>query len=485
MKAGTPLAIAIVLAGSIAASADALRAIPGLAGAAQNHAATLVSALSDLQLAQRLASVKRLAEPVEIAFELQHGVPLVKPKLQTTTNLETAWNSALIANGYAPTTTDRIAIRDAATKLPTAFAGSLATILSAQTACANIASTERAKLTPNELSYFLDNALEPNADAKTQAKLATIGAKIDERPIQACGATLLDIIEIQIPIMQTSAPDVWPLPPMTCTETGTGGGLIRIGTMGNDVYCGTPMVTAFSFDPDGSDEYRNAPGSGIGVPASIGLDLAGVDRYSTMQGIGSVGIGILVEVGANDYFSSGGSMGAAGKGLGFLADLEGNDLFECFNFCLGVANSAGIGILYDAAGDDVYQTERTGMALSNEQGTSLFIDLAGSDDYSVGNEGLGGGQGVGQGGIAFFIDGGQVKDWYRMKGTASNQGFASGNGRGVFADFGGADDYLNNSQGDNDDQWPPAPNNGQARGIDCQSTGTDPISCLTIVTNDD
>ena len=111
--------------------------------------------------------------------------------------------------------------------------------------------------------------------------------------------------------------------------------------------------------------------------ASLHLDLAGDDVYGrrqapsfpdstctadpvarriATQGVGFVGVGMLVDAGGDDRYVGKTLTQGAGHlgGVGVLRDLAGDDRYLAIRSAQGVAVLGGVGVLVDEAGDDRY-----------------------------------------------------------------------------------------------------------------------------------
>lgn len=122
--------------------------------------------------------------------------------------------------------------------------------------------------------------------------------------------------------------------------------VFALGGPGADLFT---HDVALSLDVGGDDTYRNnAGGNGVLVvpgvthecvssmtlPAAALVDVAGDDRYVGERNCGSNGGGFF--------------------GAGFLADLEGDDVYRAGSAGVNGGGNHGAGFLLDASGDDVY-----------------------------------------------------------------------------------------------------------------------------------
>lgn len=135
---------------------------------------------------------------------------------------------------------------------------------------------------------------------------------------------------------------------------------VLVDASGDDLY--TPETADIeSSTTSRFDAFANDPGftQGLGlVGVGVLIDGAGADRYTSTvyaQGCGIVGVGILHDLdGADDY-----RLGANGQGHGFL----------------------GIGLHVDATGDDRYGVYTVGQGAGKSYGHGALIDMDGTDTY--------------------------------------------------------------------------------------------------------
>lgn len=178
-------------------------------------------------------------------------------------------------------------------------------------------------------------------------------------------------------------------------------------------------------------EYEDAA---VSITASLAIDVAGDDTYGVyktpsgkggsrdhlctqgplvrrivVQGSGSGGIGMLVDLAGNDAYR--GKTLAQGnghvQGVGVLFDATGNDRYTAIRSAQGSSVLQGVGVQVDLAGDDVHEMkappggiwnvdrnrcdagERLAMGASVIQGASLFLEASGNDVYDVDSQALG------------------------------------------------------------------------------------------------
>jgi hypothetical protein len=188
------------------------------------------------------------------------------------------------------------------------------------------------------------------------------------------------------------------------TYTGTNSCLI-IDAKGDDRYFGAQGATS-SFencssvviDIEGNDIYLNKEkkqcfGAGI-LGLGIVADLAGNDIYESVdntQGAGIMGVGLLIDYAGNDSRKSMYMCQGAGTfGVGVLVDFDGKDVNECYGYGQGYGYTRGFGLMYDKNGDDVYIANDTDIISPSAQNPKHNTSMA---------------QGVGNGRRADFLDG--------------------------------------------------------------------------------
>jgi len=176
----------------------------------------------------------------------------------------------------------------------------------------------------------------------------------------------------------------------------------------------------------------------------MNVDVSGDDTYSNLlgQGVGLVGVGVLVDgSGADTYFALIGQ-GFGALGAGVLDDLSGNDTYGALAFGHGAGLVAGVGVLADGGGNDKY-TSLAGSQGISIVGAGVLVDQSGNDLYRC----LAICQGTGLGGVGAVIDGGG-NDVYtgielfgiRIPGVL-NQAAGMLAGAGAVIDLGGNDTY--------------------------------------------
>ncbi len=184
------------------------------------------------------------------------------------------------------------------------------------------------------------------------------------------------------------------------------GGIVVIGTAGDDVHERTPVRNGEIFviiEPGGDDLYRGSDVVLHGLSAI--LDFGGNDRYESdgpAWAAAVAGASLLLDVAGDDAYAAGDfAQGAALAGIGALIDLEGDDSYRLRAFGQGLGLAGGTGILWDRAGNDRYaatglpdaydrggtlsfaQGAAVGVRTGMGGGTGILRDDAGDDDYEA------------------------------------------------------------------------------------------------------
>lgn len=186
-------------------------------------------------------------------------------------------------------------------------------------------------------------------------------------------------------------------------------GRFVVAGFGNDTHT---EDAAFLVDLGGNDTYTNNAG-GTGSSAmrvAVCVDHRGNDAYRTpnrnyTQGFGFLGVGILADVAGNDvYEGKHFCQGAGIMGTGLQYDKSGDDKYIAHAFNQGAA-IFGIGMLLDMTGEDYYDTATLGQGGASTLGFGILCDMAGDDRYHLsigaGKDALGS-AGYGQGGALSF-----------------------------------------------------------------------------------
>lgn len=218
----------------------------------------------------------------------------------------------------------------------------------------------------------------------------------------------------------------------------------------------------------GSDRYRmDAVGEGFGLfGVGMLLDPDGDDWYKIGvmgQGAGRTkGLGWLVDGKGNDIYQAGGLIlntplfddvyyseaqgfgigfrddaGGVPGGVGLLTDGAGNDNYLAETYCQAASYWFSVGSLYDAAGQDNYRAYHYAQSSAMHLTSAYLFDVAGDDGYLTQ---YGAAQGIGHDyGLAFFLDR-AGNDVYAARDARPGTGVS--NGIGIFVDSDGIDRYA-------------------------------------------
>jgi hypothetical protein len=181
----------------------------------------------------------------------------------------------------------------------------------------------------------------------------------------------------------------------------------------DDHYLTLSQGCAFGYRPDysggiglliesgGNDLYSSDIfGQGVGYWFCAGaiLDRAGHDCYRSYQYAQGAGIhlafGLLSDESGDDYYVSKGVSQGCGHdlSLGLLADFSGNDCYTAVDLSQGAGSANGTGIIYDADGADSYSSKSKvnvsgyGDYRREFGSVGLAIDARGTDFYSARGE---------------------------------------------------------------------------------------------------
>ena len=245
------------------------------------------------------------------------------------------------------------------------------------------------------------------------------------------GATTRPDIGVSL-CLDLSGDDVYEYDSITCPSQGAGllGCGILYDAYGNDRYVAKQFAqgagffgTGVLYDGDGCDEYiLEVSGQGAGFFGhGLALDSGEGDDYYQIygegQGFGGCnGIGVLANWSGDDHYyaepmsevvnrgdyhsehsinvSNAQGVGAGRRGdgtdghswaggLGFIADIHGNDTYEAGNFSLGTGYWFGTGLMYDKNGDDLYKSVYFTQASGAHYCIGAIIDESGDDVHDM------------------------------------------------------------------------------------------------------
>ncbi len=218
----------------------------------------------------------------------------------------------------------------------------------------------------------------------------------------------------------------------TCPSQGAGvlGCGILYDAFGDDTYHAKQLAqgagffgTGVIYDGDGADEYIMEEsgqgagffGHGLALDSGEGDDYYGI--YGEGQGFGGCyGVGVIANWSGDDHYyaepyanvvdrgdyhsgfeinvSNAQGVGAGRRGdgtdghswaggLGFIADIHGNDIYEAGNFSLGTGYWFGTGLMYDKEGDDLYKSVYFTQASGAHYCIGAIVDESGDDRHDL------------------------------------------------------------------------------------------------------
>ncbi len=275
-------------------------------------------------------------------------------------------------------------------------------------------------------------------------------------------------------LIDVSGDDLYDVPDLSVGAAVAGIG-VALDLGGNDVFRGRSLcfgaalagVGVFS-KTGGDDDYRSSAMAQGFAWYGVGIcrDTAGRDRYeASLNAQGSAGprgVGWLADLAGNDTYRAGGAAvhsplfdtvhysksqgfgtgiredtGGIGGGVGLLSDLGGDDSYLGETFCQAASYWFAVGSLYDKSGHDTYRAYHYGQSSAMHFCGAFLFDLAGDDAYSVS---FGAAHGIGHDyGVAFFLDR-AGDDIYSARD--SRPGIGNANGLGIFLESAGDDRYA-------------------------------------------
>lgn len=301
----------------------------------------------------------------------------------------------------------------------------------------------------------------------------------DNAALRAAASGLSETVDAVLPILQAFAdrlptvsaplgvpplvnlPPVLVLDPLGVATDFTKDAVLALDLGGDDLYDmnagGSIIGIIHTADPatcqvNGANivsvgcEYHDAI---VSITAALAIDVGGNDRYgvrktpqfqdASCQTSTPIIRRIVMQ-------------GAGSGGLGMLVDVSGNDVYDAKTLSQGHGHISGVGVLVDMAGDDSYTAIRSSQGSGVLGGSGVFADLGGRDTHTFAAP---------AGGI-FNVDSGQCDAtarlglgaaavaatgyFYEHEGDDSYKispiGLGEANlGHGVFVDRAGTDNY--------------------------------------------
>lgn len=184
-----------------------------------------------------------------------------------------------------------------------------------------------------------------------------------------------------------------PAPSRHAFDTPLGRVVLRLDASNDTLESAAPVHHLLIVDLGGNDRY----GEGLSIggmrwPAQLVIDAAGNDTYATPSldscsfGGGVCGASLLLDLAGDDTYVAGlVAQGAGLFGAGMLVDGGGNDSYEAIGIAQG-AGVEGIGLLQDRGGNDRYLAWMRAQGLGENSGAGTLFDEDGDDNYTLDNE---------------------------------------------------------------------------------------------------
>ena len=314
---------------------------------------------------------------------------------------------------------------------------------------------------PEKFDAIFRSATDLAFDYRVDNTTRTLIEKIDMTRLFGGGIiiarALQDILRVQLPAAEAKREFAfrWNSPLGLICLNGAqantyedGDYLLIIDTAGNDRYLGGATT-------------RNAA-----HPVSILIDHEGNDTYissKTAFAVGILGYGFLADLDGNDLYQANAGIAASSAGVGMLLDKNGDDRYTVHRYGEAAA-TLGFAILNDLRGNDRYYCVQAGQAFAQVGACAVLTDSTGNDFYEAeterivypspqtkkANASVAQGCGIGRrahpgdgyslaGGIAVLVDG--AGDDTYISGVFG-QGVGYWYGIGILTDFGGNDRYT-------------------------------------------
>jgi len=318
------------------------------------------------------------------------------------------------------------------------------------------------------------DALAADAPNLVPARDVALARTVDTAALVAAARVLDSTARAELPVLTrygqahaaasaTGSPNTGASNSGSCSRPGPiycdSNNLVEIWGTGNDTYTSN-SVAKIRIDLGGNDTYHDQTATAVGdaskcdvqhpslpcvqaLGTKMNIDVSGNDHYVTQigQGVGELGVGVLVDGAGADTYSALIGQGFAAAGAGVLDDLSGDDHYDALAFGHGAA-LIGAGVLADGNGDDVYNS-LAGAQGVGLVGAGLLADAGGNDVYRClaicqGSALLGGGAVVDTAGNDLYtgLDLGII----RIPG-AITQAASIGLGAGAVVDLAGNDTY--------------------------------------------
>jgi hypothetical protein len=266
--------------------------------------------------------------------------------------------------------------------LPAELQESLARLLAAVREARRWRDRSLTGIPPSHFHHIYTNTTleESQCDAHTFDQTVYDAALAFDGSTAAWGAMqLAQAVEKELPLLRRLAGDY-------ALDIPTPAGRLVLRGTGADTHAAHDCALLVDFG--GDDLYLGPTGaSSPDLPVSVCIDVAGSDRYRCdyagmpAQGAGVLGYGMLIDLEGDDVYTARTFAQGCGRfGVGLLYDASGTDEYLSAGFAQG-AGMYGIGLLFDRAGDDRYHTVYYAQGYGFSRGLGLLADAEGNDSY--------------------------------------------------------------------------------------------------------
>ncbi|HTQ11500.1 MAG TPA: hypothetical protein VMI31_15655, partial [Fimbriimonadaceae bacterium] len=212
-------------------------------------------------------------------------------------------------------------------------------------------------------------------------KILALIDKIDLVAIRAAGEMLAANVEKIRPELQSAAKAVRQPVDLKLWIDG-----LRVDVSANKDVVHSDRDAVVMVDLGGNSLFKGRCGAGIGY-ASVLLAIGGNKTFEVPDlnlGAGILGVGLAYDIGGNDTFRCQSiCLGAGLAGVGGFYREGGNDNYKCVSLGEGYGEF-GLGILQDTAGDDYYDGAYNCQGAARTGGVGWLVDLEGNDIYRAG-----------------------------------------------------------------------------------------------------
>ena len=169
-------------------------------------------------------------------------------------------------------------------------------------------------------------------------------------------------------------------------------GLMVIGTPKDDRYARESLPQGqlcLLLEPGGDDLYEIDLNASFDHPFYLFLDLAGDDSYRNGKPAGMFrvcgGLGYSADLEGNDVYQTDDFAFCSFLGLNLHRDASGDDIFTSGLFSQGAA-MFGVSLLQDTGGNDCYSAPVSAQGFGGTMGAGALLDGQGADNYLLGGK---------------------------------------------------------------------------------------------------